>query len=220
MGETIFFWIFALGAILSAAAVIFPPLPKARKPIHSAIALVCCFFFLAGIYVLLAAHLIAMLQVLVYGGAIMVLFIFVIMLLNLQDHELGEPKITLFKIVSGVVVAMAGFGLVALFAGDELLAPLQGDLLKGQLSEEQLSNYGTLRSVGVLLFNKYLLPFELTSILLLVAMVGAVILAKRSPATTFITEKERSRTTAARHGNKQVANQLAQKPLTQKEASR
>ncbi|MFN3197624.1 MAG: NADH-quinone oxidoreductase subunit J [Bradymonadia bacterium] len=211
MGEIIFFWIFALGAVACAAAVIFPPLPKARKPIHSAIALVGCFFCLAGIYVLLAAHLIAMLQVLVYGGAIMVLFIFVIMLLNLQDHELGEPKITLFKIVSGVVVAMAGFGFVAIFAGDDLLEPLKGDLLKGALSEEQMATFGTLKSVGILLFNKYLLPFELTSILLLVAMVGAVILAKRDPSTTFITEKERSATMAARHGNAQVARRFMRK---------
>lgn len=208
MGEIIFFWIFALGAIACAAAVIFPPLPKARKPIHSAIALVGCFFCLAGIYVLLAAHLLAMLQVLVYGGAIMVLFIFVIMLLNLQDHELGEPKITLFKVISAVVVAMTGFGLVAIFFGDDLLAPIQGDLIQGALTEEQMQHYGTLKAVGVLLFNKYLLPFELTSILLLVAMVGAVILAKRDPGTTFTTEKERSKTMAARHGNAQAARSL------------
>ena len=201
MGETIFFWVFAIGAVLSAAAVILPPLPRARKPIHSAIALVVCFFCLAGIYVLLAAHLLAMLQVLVYAGAIMVLFIFVIMLLNLQDHELGEPKVTLFKIISAVIVASVAFSLVGILGSEDLLAPVETDLAGMGLSKGELSTFGSLKAVGVLLFNKYLLPFELTSILLLVAMVGAVILAKRDPASTWISEEERTRTQAERHGN-------------------
>ena len=73
--------------MLCAIAVVFPPIPKARDPIHSAIALVACFFFVAATYAMLEAHLLAILQVLVYAGAIMVLFIFVIMLLNLESGD-------------------------------------------------------------------------------------------------------------------------------------
>lgn len=200
MAETILFWIFAVAAVLSALAVVFPPFPRARDPIHSAIALVACFFFVAATYALLSAHLLAVLQVLVYAGAIMVLFIFVIMLLNLQQDESRElPKIGLFKVVSALAVLSTGAALVLAFVGEDLLAPIQGQLVAEVPAPE---TYGTLESVGKLLFNKYLLPFELTSVLLLVAIVGSVIIAKRDPRSTFVPEAVRARTARERHGKR------------------
>jgi uncharacterized MnhB-related membrane protein len=87
--ESVFFWIFAVGTVFFSAQVVLR-----RNPLYAAISLVGAFFFLAGIYVLLSAHLIAILQVIVYAGAVMVLFVFVIMLLNLKEEELGRERLT------------------------------------------------------------------------------------------------------------------------------
>src|SRR6476469_8379879 len=95
--ESILFWVFAVLILGSAGLVIW-----ARNPIHSAMALVGCFFALAGTYALLWAHTIAVLQILVYAGAIMVLFLFVIMLLSLTDADLVGGKVTLTRIVGGI----------------------------------------------------------------------------------------------------------------------
>src|SRR3977135_465481 len=100
--ESVFFWIFAAGTVFFGAQVVLR-----RNPVYAAMSLVGAFFFLAGIYVLLSAHLIAILQVMVYAGAVMVLFVFVIMLLNLKDEELGEQRITAWK----------GIGLAAVMEG-------------------------------------------------------------------------------------------------------
>ena len=86
--EQLIFYLLAFGTLVSAVCVVLPPM--GRNPIHSAIALIVSFFFLAGIYALLGAHLLAGLQIIVYAGAIMVLFTFVIMLLNLSEDEMGE----------------------------------------------------------------------------------------------------------------------------------
>ena len=99
--EAALFYIFAVGVLVAGAQVIFR-----RNPIYGALSLVGCFFFLAGIYVLLAAHLIAILQIMVYAGAVMVLFVFVIMLLNLKEEELGEPRWTAWKAIG--LAARAG----------------------------------------------------------------------------------------------------------------
>src|SRR5262249_25524751 len=100
--EAILFYIFALGTLGASAQVILR-----RNPIYGAVSLVGAFFFLAGIYLLLSAQLIAVLQVMVYAGAVMVLFVFVIMLLNLKEEELGEPKMGFWK-GAGVVAVIAG----------------------------------------------------------------------------------------------------------------
>src|SRR5438270_6446897 len=102
VAEAILFYLFAIGVLVAGAQVIFR-----RNPIYGALALVGCFFFLSGIYVLLAAHLIAILQVLVYAGAVMVLFVFVIMLLNLKEEELGQEKLTAWKAVGLAAVLVA-----------------------------------------------------------------------------------------------------------------
>lgn len=165
MGDTaelVLFWVFAIPLIASAAGVI-----AARSPIHAAMSLVSAFFWLAGIYVLLTAHLLAFVQIIVYAGAIMVLFLFVVMLLSLSDAELGVEKITAVKVVGIVATA-------------SLLAILVTAVLQGTPGgiRSVSADFGTVRAVGKVLFTQYLLPFEATSVLLLVAIVGAVVVAK------------------------------------------
>ncbi|RMG19057.1 MAG: NADH-quinone oxidoreductase subunit J [Deltaproteobacteria bacterium] len=159
--ETILF--FVLSALLIAAAL---GVILARNPINSAVSLIGAFFFLSALYVLLRAHLIAALQVLVYAGAIMVLFVFVIMLLSLTDEELGGPRRTVFKVVGAVA---AGF--LSLFAA----AVGRPDALAGS-GEHAV---GTVKAVAHSVYTDHVLAFEITAVLLLVAIVGAVVVAKR-----------------------------------------
>ncbi len=162
--ELVLFGAFAFLTLLSAGLVIF-----ARSPISSAMALVSTFFFLAGIYVLLWAHTIAVLQVLVYAGAIMVLFLFVIMLLNLGEAE-GRSRPTLASILGGVAA-------LGLFAG---LAVTIARVKPGvaELDVTAQGSFGTLAAIGTTIYTQWLLPFEAVSLLLLVSMVGAVVVAK------------------------------------------
>ncbi|GAC1344708.1 MAG: NADH-quinone oxidoreductase subunit J [Myxococcales bacterium] len=172
--ESVLFWVFAAGVIVAGAQVVLR-----RNPIHGALALVGCFFFLAGVYVLLAAHLIAILQVMVYAGAVMVLFVFVIMLLNLRDEELGEPRMTAFKglglagvlVAVGVIAFRALGGAYAARAGGGPAVDLAGTLIGRD-------GFGTLKAVGRAIYLHSVLAFEVTSLLLLVAVVGAVVVAK------------------------------------------
>ena len=168
MAETILFYLFAAGVLGAGSQVVLR-----RNPLHGALALVASFFFLAGIYLLLSAHLIAILEVMVYAGAVMVLFVFVIMLLNLKDEELGEMRITAWKVI--------GIASVLLAVGVSTRAALKG-LYEGpvrDLAREQLaSGFGGVKAVGRAIYLHSLLPFELASLLLLVAIVGAVVVAK------------------------------------------
>ena len=149
---TFLFYFFAILTVVAAAGVI-----AARSPIYSAMSLVGTFFCLAAIYALLLAHTIAVLQVLVYAGAIMVLFLFVIMLLSLGEAT-GPAKVTFPRVVGGLVAA----GLFALLV----------------VAAQPPPSFGTLQSIGAQLYTQWLAPFEAVSLLLLVAMVGAVVVAK------------------------------------------
>jgi NADH-quinone oxidoreductase subunit J len=163
--EQILFWLFAVSTVGAASLVII-----ARNPIHSAMSLVASFFFLAGLYVLLWAHTIAVLQVLVYAGAIMVLFLFVIMLLSLTETSLTGARWTVSRIVGGA--GAAGLLAILVVAIDRLpLTPVR-------FSGEQLATFGSLKRLGEVLYFSYLLPFEAVSLLLLAAIVGAVVVAK------------------------------------------
>ncbi|WP_404800656.1 NADH-quinone oxidoreductase subunit J family protein [Anaeromyxobacter paludicola] len=157
------FWIFTVPLIASSLGVV-----VAKNPITAAMSLVGAFFCLAGIYVLLTAHLVAFLQILVYAGAIMVLFLFVIMLLSLQDEVLGVSRL---KVMQGV----GAVGCIGVFAVVYRAILASGGRYMPQVDE----GYGTVKAVGRLLFTQYLLPFEATSLLLLVAIVGAVVVAKQ-----------------------------------------
>ena len=139
-----------------------------RNPLSSGVFLILCFFCLAVLYLLLNAHFVAAIQVLVYAGAIMVLFLFVIMLLNLGRLEPGIARNPVLKVVGAVL-------------GVALLFSLLGTFNKfGWTSPVQLSDgFGGTAQIGMLLFSKYLLPFEVASVLLLAAIVGAMILSRK-----------------------------------------
>ena len=141
-----------------------------RNPLYCAISLIGVFISLACLYVMLAAPFIAAVQVIVYAGAIMVLVVFVIMLLNVEQEERGRPRLKFLVptavALSAVLIAEVAFILVTVqeFRVNPTATP---------------SNIGLTHSIGAQLFTKYLLPFEITSILLLMAIVGAMTLARR-----------------------------------------
>ncbi|SEJ14342.1 NADH dehydrogenase subunit J [Dyadobacter koreensis] len=159
-----FFYFLSFLTVLSALMVII-----SRNPIHSVLYLILTFFTLSGHYILLNAQFLAAVNIIVYAGAIMVLFLFVIMFLNIKnDHE--EAKTNLTKIAAAIV---GGTVFVILFGAYRKTAIMPAD------PNTFDSQVGMIESLGKLLFREYLLPFELASILLLVAMVGAVMLGKR-----------------------------------------
>ncbi len=141
-----------------------------RNPLYSAISLIGVFISLACLYVMLAAPFIAAVQVIVYAGAIMVLVVFVIMLLNVEQEERGRPRLKFLVptavALSAILIAEVAFILVTVqeFRVNPSSAP---------------SDIGLTHSIGAQLFTRYLLPFEITSILLLMAIVGAMTLARR-----------------------------------------
>ena len=164
-----FFWIFGVTAMAGGLLCI-----TRKNPIGSALWLVVTLFALAAMYVLLDAQFIAALQVLVYAGAIMVLFLFVIMLLNL-----GRPGPSDIKGPVGVGVAalLAGTLLLQLRVLGQAAPPDAIQLPAGTMAA--LQQQGMVAAVAGPLFDAYLIPFEITSLLLLAAIVGAVVLAKR-----------------------------------------
>ncbi len=163
---TILFIIFAGLAIGCAIAMV-----SQSNPLYSAISLIGVFIALASLYLTLAAPFIAAVQVIVYAGAIMVLVIFVIMLLNVEH---SEPRRRRLKFLVPVAIGMAAI----------LIAETAFILYSVQTSENMLpgniSDVGLTHSIGTGLFTGYLLPFEVTSVLLLMAIVGAMSLARRS----------------------------------------
>jgi NADH-quinone oxidoreductase subunit J len=184
MTETVFY-IFAAIAVLSATLCILQ-----RSPMASALWLVSTMFSLAAIYVLLNAQFIAAIQVLVYAGAIMVLFLFVIMLLNLghSESDLRGPSTIAATLV---IVGLLSVELLALTRytprrlADELAQwPTFTDpatvFVAGQVTQQESATLGVVGVVAAPMFQTYLIPFEITSVLLLAAIVGAVVLAKRN----------------------------------------
>jgi NADH-quinone oxidoreductase subunit J len=143
-----------------------------RHPINSALSLVVVMGALAVEYLLLGAEFVAAVQVIVYAGAIMVLFVFVIMLLNLKEEELGEQRLTAWKVI-GLVAVLAAFGVIAWKALGPAYpgAPVRDNAML-------ISGFGGVKAVGRTLYLASVLPFEITSLLLLVAVVAAVVVAK------------------------------------------
>jgi len=164
------FWAFAAVAIASAFLCI-----TRRSAVASALWLVNTLFCLAALYVLLDAHFIAAVQVLVYAGAIMVLFLFVIMLLNLGRAGPSDIKGPWGKAVAGVAGLVLGGELLVF----RLAVPPDALRLPPGAVAGTVAARGAVRAVAEPLFEGYLVPFEITSVLLLAAMVGAVVLAKR-----------------------------------------
>lgn len=164
--ETILFFSIAVMAIGSAIMMI-----TRRSPITSALFLILNFFTVSGLYLLLKAQFIAIIQVLVYMGAIMVLFLFVIMLLNLQDEKKLEEKFT-YKKITAVLLSIFLFCLL----GFTIYFGLSG---KYTAMSDKAEEIGRAQFLGTELFTNFSFPFELASFLLLAAIVGAVVLAKK-----------------------------------------
>jgi len=166
--ELIIFSFLAIIAVISALVTIIQ-----RNPVHSAVALIICFLSLAGLFLLLNAQFIAAIQVIIYAGSIMVLFLFVIMLLDLRKEELEQKrKFSLrFAAILLILVLLIEFILIA------KTTILSGT--PGIWTAEQINTVGNTQVIGTILFANYLYPFEIVSVLLLVALIGAIILGKR-----------------------------------------
>ena len=165
------FYLFGIIAMVSAIAFV-----TRKSPVAAALWLVTTMFCLAALYVLLDAHFIGAIQVLVYAGAIMVVFLFVIMLLNLGHvSEIADARGMGWKLAAGLV----GLALLTqMFALTRARVPEALALPYGTVAE-QVAAQGAIAPIAGPLFNEYLLAFEVTSVLLLAAVVGAVVLGKR-----------------------------------------
>lgn len=155
------FYFLSFLAVLSACMVVF-----SKSPVHSVLYLIITFFCIGGHYILLNAQFLAVVHIIVYAGAIMVLFLYVLMLLNLNKES--EPhKSTVMKFA-------------AVISGGLVLVLLVGSL-RGteEMMITQTTDIGMVKTLGNVMFKKFLLPFEITSILLLAAMVGAVMIGKK-----------------------------------------
>ncbi|MCE2413589.1 NADH-quinone oxidoreductase subunit J [Candidatus Poribacteria bacterium] len=165
--EQILFILFGAVSLIGAIAVI-----SFRHPIYSALSLIVTFFAQAGLFVLLGAHFVAAVQVIVYAGAIMVLFLFVIMLLNLgtlsAKGAIGT-KLKGFAVILGILLAAEGIYIAMNALNDTAVAA----------AEPAAAVTTTTYDIGELLFSKYLLPFEVTSLILLAALIGVIVLVKR-----------------------------------------
>ena len=163
MSEAVLFWGFGgLALVLGILVVVMP------NPVHGAVALVGNLFCLAALFAMLQAHFVAAIQVLLYAGAILVLFLFVIMLLNLSKKELGPARQTAAKIAGTILLGWFGV---------HMAGKLYGLGTSGFPAVAE--GFGTLERVGMLVFGPMALPFEVASVLLVAAIVGAVTLAKR-----------------------------------------
>lgn len=158
------FWFLSVVALFSALMVI-----SSKNPVYSVLWLIATFFAISGHYILLNAQFLAIVNIIVYAGAIMVLFLFVIMLMNLNKET--EPQKNRWLKMAG---AVAGGCLLLV-----LVAALKDTDLKQQQALVNQGSIGLIRNLGKELFTTYVVPFEISSILFLSAMVGAVVIGKK-----------------------------------------
>ncbi len=164
--DQLIFYILSAVTVLSALVVVF-----VRSPMYSVLSLIVCFFTIAGHYIFLNAQFLAVTHLIVYAGAIMVLFLFVVMLLNLNKES--EPvKSARLKIAATVAGGMLFVTLLASYRTVRI----------GQFNFPADNQGGLVESIGMRLFTDYLIPFEVSSVLFLSAMIGAVLLAKKDKA--------------------------------------
>jgi NADH-quinone oxidoreductase subunit J len=163
MTEWVLFWVFAAVAVAGGLGMLL----NLRNTVSSALCLVLTMVALACLFVLLLAQFVGVIQVMVYAGAIVVLFLFVIMLLNMEGGALGAETHPVAKVIGTLFAVAVGIKLAAVVASLRTPWP------------ELDPAFGTTREVGRALFTDYLLPFELTSILLLAGILGAIVMAKR-----------------------------------------
>lgn len=159
--QTVLFWLFSILGIAGGVGLIFN-----KNPIYAALSLILNFFSIAGLYLSLNAEFIAAIQILVYAGAIMVLFLFVIMLLNLKD----EHGVYSFDARRGIAFIL-GIAFIA-----EMLFVFRGFSDK---SPNSSFTYGNVEAVGEKLMTDFLFPFEMISVVLLAALIGAIVVARK-----------------------------------------
>ena len=157
------FYFLSIVALYSALMML-----ASRKPIHSVLYLTLTFFAIAGHYILLNAQFLAVVHVIVYAGAIMVLFLFTVMMLNLNKEEIS-PKPVWTKIIVVIAGGMLMIVLIGIFRRYDIAVK----------TDPFLTQIGLVKNLGRILYKDYMLPFELSSILFLTAMVGAVLLGKK-----------------------------------------
>ena len=167
--SALLFYAFASLALISAVAMV----AFVRHAVAGVLSLTVTMVSLAGIFVLLEAHLVAAIQIMVYAGAILVLILFVVMLLNLREDDFGRvrPGRATLKL-AGSVLAVCAFALLVQQLRDVMPA-------QGPAAEALPAGFGGYRAMGIALYTDYVVPVETVGLLLLAAIVGAVILAKR-----------------------------------------
>lgn len=164
VATTFFFYFLALMAVVSAIAVI-----TRRNPVHAALSLIVTLLSLAGLYLMLYAPFVAAVQIVLYAGGIMVLFLFVIMLVNLEQNIREYQWNKQWVAGTALAFALGGLLLFVLRRGRDIFPHTFAGLPEAQNTQQ----------VGIWLYGNYMLPFEIASLLLLVAIVGAVVMAKK-----------------------------------------
>lgn len=162
--EGILFYSISCIALVSALYMV-----VSKNPLYSILSLIVTFFSIAALYILLNAQFLGIVQIIVYAGAIMVLFLYILMMLNLSEKNESSKKST-FQLIG---VFSAG----TMFIG--LLGAYKGIAIGSSSKVMTISEVGLTKNLGKLLFNEYVLPFELASILILAAIVGAVVIGKK-----------------------------------------
>jgi len=186
--DTIIFFISAVVAVFGATMMI-----SQRNPVASVLYMILSLVAQAVVYIQLSALFVGAMLVIVYAGAILVLFLFVIMLLNLRGREdLGAHSSPISKATKYLVALLLFVELIFIIKSVALGGPVAG--LMG--TTPPTDDFGSVKSVSMLLFTKYLYPFELTGILLLIAVVGAVVIARRDRAEDAEESKEAPETTS------------------------
>lgn len=167
----ILFWILSSVAVLSAVMVL-----VSKNPVHSILWLIGVFFAISGHYILLNAQFLAIVNLIVYAGAIMVLFLFVVMMMNLNKES--DPQKNIWMKLAGVL----GGGW--LFCILTYLVATQAKEIEGKQALTGIGNIGMMKTLGKVLFTDYVVPFEISSVLFLSAMVGAVVIGKKENKLT------------------------------------
>ncbi len=167
---TLFQWLIFLGMALTSLIASLLMITR-KNPIHSAMFLILNFLCVAVLYLLLHSQFIAIIQVIVYAGAIVMLILFVIMLLDLEEELRSGLKLFYSKVIGGVLAVLFLFGLIYSLVSSSLTGKA------GSYTPDKMS--ANVKAVGEVLFTQYLFPFEIVSILLVSAIIGAVILSKK-----------------------------------------
>ena len=161
----IVFWFLTILALIAAVGVV-----SSKNPIYSVLWLIVVFFAISGHYILMNAQFLAIVNIIVYAGAIMVLFLFVVMLMNINSD--AEPVKNVYMKMAGII---SGLTLMIVLVAALSTAETQNVVIRPGTS------VGLIENLGKALFNKYVVPFEISSILFLSAMVGTIVIGKRDP---------------------------------------